>query len=322
MSKIGFVGCGNMGSAMIRGILNGKVAAPQDVCASAVSEKTKKKIREELGIQCAESNRAVADFADILFLAVKPQYYEEVLTEIAPAIRPEQIIVTIAPGKTLRWIEETLLEGLAAVSDVPAADADSAEGSSAEKAESDDDFISASSSCAEDGVNTAAAAPQPAEPAEPAFKIVRTMPNTPAMVGEGMTGVCFNENVTGDDLKKVVPVLESFGKAEVVAEKLLDVVTAVAGSSPAYVFMMIEAMADGAVADGMPRAQAIHFAAQAVKGSAEMVLSLGKHPAELKDMVCSPGGTTMEAVRVLEAKGLRSALIEAEKACVAKSRGM
>lgn len=273
MSKIGFIGCGNMGSAMIRGILRGNVAAPQDVCASAVSEKTKKKITEDLGIKCAESNCAVTEFADILFLAVKPQYYEKVLTEIAPVIRPEQIIVTIAPGKTLRWIEETLLEG------------------------------------------------QSAEP-EPAFKIVRTMPNTPAMVGEGMTGVCFNQNVTEEELKKVMPVLESFGKAEIVPEKLLDVVTAVAGSSPAYVFMMIEAMADGAVADGMPRAQAIRFAAQAVRGSAEMVLSLGKHPAELKDMVCSPGGTTMEAVRVLEARGLRSALIEAEKACVAKSRGM
>ena len=99
-------------------------------------------------------------------------------------------------------------------------------------------------------------------------------------------------------------------------------VTSVSGSSPAYVFLFIEAMADGAVADGMPRAQAYRFAAQAVLGSAKLMLETGMHPGQLKDMVCSPGGTTMEAVRVLEEKGLRSAVIEAEKACVRKARGM
>ncbi len=154
------------------------------------------------------------------------------------------------------------------------------------------------------------------------LKIVRTMPNTPAMVGEGMTGICPNERVSEEELNEVIKICESFGKAEVVPEHLLDVVTSVSGSSPAYVFLLIEAMADGAVADGMPRAQAYQFAAQAVLGSAKMVLETGKHPGELKDMVCSPGGTTMEAVRVLEEKGFRSAVIEAMKACVKKSRGM
>ena len=110
-------------------------------------------------------------------------------------------------------------------------------------------------------------------------------------------------------------ILSAFGKVEVVSEHLMDVVVSVSGSSPAYVFMFIEAMADAAVADGMPRAQAYQFAAQAVLGSAKMVLETGKHPGELKDMVCSPGGTTIEAVRVLEEKGLRSAVIEAMKAC-------
>lgn len=102
----------------------------------------------------------------------------------------------------------------------------------------------------------------------------------------------------------------------------MDVVVSVSGSSPAYVFMLIEAMADGAVADGMPREQAYRFAAQAVLGSAKMVLDTEKHPGELKDMVCSPGGTTIEAVRVLEREGLRSSVIESMKACVAKARGM
>lgn len=146
-------------------------------------------------------------------------------------------------------------------------------------------------------------------------KIVRTMPNTPALVGEGMTAACPNEFVTEQEKEAVLAILGTFGEVEIVPEKLMDVVVSTSGSSPAYVFMMIEAMADAAVADGMPRAQAYRFAAQAVYGSAKMVLETGKHPGELKDMVCSPAGTTIEAVRVLEAKGFRSAVIEAMKAC-------
>ena len=151
-------------------------------------------------------------------------------------------------------------------------------------------------------------------------KIVRTMPNTPALVGEGITAMCTNELVSSEDADYVKGILSCFGQAEVVGENLMDVVVSVSGSSPAYVFMFIEAMADAAVADGMPRAQAYKFAAQAVLGSAKMVLETGKHPGELKDMVCSPGGTTIEAVRVLEEKGMRSAVIEAMKACTKKAR--
>ena len=123
-----------------------------------------------------------------------------------------------------------------------------------------------------------------------------------------MTAACPNAQVTKEDLDCALSILSAFGKVEVVPERLMDVVVSVSGSSPAYVFMFIEAMADAAVADGMPRAQAVY-------GSAKMVLETGKHPAELKDMVCSPAGTTIEAVRVLEEKGFRSALIEAMKAC-------
>lgn len=137
-----------------------------------------------------------------------------------------------------------------------------------------------------------------------------------------MTAVCANEKVTEEELDEVLTLLGAFGKTEVVSEHLIDVVVSTSGSSPAYVFMMIEAMADAAVADGMARPQAYKFAAQAVMGSAKMVLETGKHPGELKDMVCSPGGTTIEAVRVLEAKGFRSALIEAMKACAEVSRNM
>jgi len=152
------------------------------------------------------------------------------------------------------------------------------------------------------------------------LKIVRTMPNTPALVGEGCTGVCPNENVTKAELDKVLKILSSFGKAYVVPERLMDTVGAVSGSSPAYVFMFIEAMADGAVAGGMPRSQAYEFAAQAVLGSAKLVLESGKHPGELKDMVCSPGGTTIEGVKVLEECGFRGAIMDCMEAVIDKTK--
>jgi pyrroline-5-carboxylate reductase len=153
-------------------------------------------------------------------------------------------------------------------------------------------------------------------------KVIRTMPNTPAMVGEGMTGICAGERVTEEELTQVRELFGGFSETEVIPEHLMDVVTAVSGSSPAYVFLFIEAMADAAVAGGMPRAQAYKFASQAVLGSAKMVLETGKHPGELKDMVCSPGGTTIQAVRVLEEKGLRSSVIEAMMKCLDISKNI
>lgn len=148
------------------------------------------------------------------------------------------------------------------------------------------------------------------------------MPNTPALVGEGMTGVCANDFVTEEELQLVLTLLKSFGRAEVVPEYLMDTVTGVSGSSPAYVFLFLEALADAAVAEGMPRKQAYEFAAQSVLGSAKMLLETGMHPGELKDMVCSPGGTTIEAVAVLERENLRSAVIDATRACIRKSKGV
>jgi pyrroline-5-carboxylate reductase len=263
--KLGFIGCGNMAAAMIGGIIDNGICGAEDIIASDVFEPTRKNAEEQLKIRISADNKEVTANADILFLAVKPQYYEAVIGEIRDVVKDNQIIVTIAPGKTLSWLSETFNKTL---------------------------------------------------------KIVRCMPNTPALVGEGITGVCHNDRVTKDELELVCKVLRGFGKAEVLSENLMDVVVAVSGSSPAYVFMFIEAMADAAVADGMPRAQAYRFAAQAVYGSAKMVLETGKHPGELKDMVCSPGGTTIEAVRVLEKNGLRSTVIEAMKACTKKAKGL
>ena len=263
--KIGFIGCGNMGGAMMKGIVaSGKCAAGDIIASDAVQAALDTK-KGELGINVTVDNKVVAKESDILFLSVKPQYYETVISEIRDVVNDKQIIVTIAPGKTLEWLSDTFGKSL---------------------------------------------------------KIIRTMPNTPAMVGKGMMGMCPNGNVSEKDVEAVRDICSGFSQTEIISENLMDVVTAVSGSSPAYVFMFIEAMADAAVADGMPRPQAYKFAAQAVLGSAKMVLDTGKHPGELKDMVCSPAGTTIEAVRVLEEKGLRSAVFEAMKACVEKSKSM
>ncbi len=262
--KICFIGCGNMASGMIRGILASRMVSAENICASDRSEEAKKRMKEDLKIGCV-SNKEAASSSDLLFLAIKPQVYEEVIREIKDDVSPDTVIISIAPGKSLSWLEEAFGRAL---------------------------------------------------------KFVRVMPNTPAMVGEGMSALCPSALVSEEEFSLVKKIFESFGQAQKVPEHLMDVVTAVSGSSPAYVFLFIEAMADAAVAGGMPREQAYRFAAQAVLGSAKMVLETGMHPAQLKDMVCSPGGTTIEAVRVLEEKGFRSSVIEAELACLNKSRGL
>lgn len=260
--KIGFIGCGNMGTAMLQGILGTGMASAQELTASAKSEATRDKIKHTLQVHLSLSNQEVIDFADIVFLAVKPQYYAQVITEIKDAVKEGQMIVSIAPGKSLQALEELFGRPV---------------------------------------------------------KLVRAMPNTPAMVGEGMTAYCVNAQVTAAEKEQMAQILSCFGKAEEVDESLMNAVTSVSGSSPAYVFLFLEAMADAAVADGMPRDKAYTFAAQAVLGSAKMVLETGLHPGVLKDMVCSPGGTTIEAVRVLEEKGMRACVMEAMKACTEKA---
>ena len=153
-------------------------------------------------------------------------------------------------------------------------------------------------------------------------KLVRAMPNTPALVGEAMSALCVNQNVTPEELKEVQALFNSFGKSEVISESLMDAVIGVSGSSPAYVYMFIEALADGAVKYGLPRAKAYQMAAQTVLGSAKMVLETGKHPGQLKDEVCSPGGTTIAGVSALEEWGFRNAVIKAEDASYEKGRKM
>ena len=263
--KLGFIGTGNMAGAIMGGVIKSNVFKPEEIIGADLFAPGREKVKELYGINVTDSNKEVIEKSEVVIFSVKPQFYADVIQEVKDLVRPEQLIITIAPGKTLAWLAEQFGKDV---------------------------------------------------------KIVRTMPNTPAMVGEGMTAAPPNEHVTKEELDYACKILSAFGKVEVVAEHMMDAVVAVSGSSPAYVFMFIEAMADAAVAEGMPRAQAYKFAAQAVLGSARMVLETGKHPGELKDMVCSPAGTTIEAVGVLEEHGFRSAVIDAMKACVDVAKGM
>lgn len=262
---IGFIGCGNMGRAIIDGLIASKLVHRDQIIASAKTQATRDSIESELGIRVFADNISIVEKSDYLLLAVKPNMHDSVLDEISNYVKEDQIIITIAAGISIKYLKDKL---------------------------------------------------------EKTNKFVKAMPNTPAKVGLGMTALSIGEGLSKEEIDDVLSIFNSFGKAELVDEKLMDAVTAVSGSSPAYVYMMIEAMADGAVMQGMKRDQAYIFASQAVMGAAKMVLETGIHPAVLKDNVCSPGGTTIEAVSKLEESGFRAAILEAMKACADKSRSM
>ena len=263
MHKIGFIGCGNMGRAIIKGIVSSGVCEPGDIIASAHTQATLDAAHEQFGIDVTLDNTQAAQ-AEIVVLAVKPYMFDEVVPQIAPSLPKDVVLISIAPAKTLAWLSETA--GVA--------------------------------------------------------KVVRLMPNTPAAVGEGMTSVVPNDACTQEDIDRVLSIVNSFGKSEFIPEKLIDAGSAVAGCAPAFFYMFIEAMADAAVLEGMPRAQAYRFAAQAAIGSGKMVLESGQHPGALKDAVCSPGGTTIEGVRTLEEMGMRGSVINALMATVDKAQSL
>lgn len=263
--KIGFIGCGNMGKAMLSGLVNSNYISIDNIMVSTRSEESRNNIMHEFNVKCTLNNIEVAKFSDVLFLAVKPNMYKNIINEIKGYLKKDIIIVSIAAGIDLSDIEEWL----------------------------DKDY-----------------------------KIVKTMPNTPALVGEGMSAICPNLNVKKEELDIICNIFKNFGKYEIIEEKYFDGFIALCGSSPAYVFIFIEAMADAAVKLGIPRNKAYKMAEQSILGSAKLALETGKHPGELKDMVCSPGGTTIEAVIELESNGFRSTIIKAMEKCAEKSRSM
>lgn len=261
--KIGIIGLGNMGGAILGGIVEKGIVKKEEIYGYDINDALKNKIKENYGINIALGNEETINNADAVILAVKPQFMADMLEGLKDKWNGNTVIISIAAGKSLEWLEEHV---------------------GSDK------------------------------------KIVRCMPNTPALIGEGCTGMCTNGNVNDDDLKLAMKLLESCGKVIDVTEKQMDAVVGISGSSPAYVFMFIEAMADAGVAAGLTRDKAYEFAASAVKGSAALMLETKKHPGELKDMVCSPAGTTIAAVQTLEQGGFRGLVMDAVEACVNRNR--
>lgn len=259
---IGFIGCGNMAEAMIEGVIKSKLVSNNSIIASNRTEDKINKIKKTLSINVTTDNIEVAKRSDIIIIAVKPDKYKYVLEEIKGHIKKQSIIVTIAPGISICYVESFFNRKV---------------------------------------------------------KVVRTMPNTPALVGEGMTAICSNSEVTDEEFIDIKSIFKSFGKIEVIEEKLMDVVPSISGSSPAYVYLFIEALADGAVLRGISRESAYKMAAQSVLGASKMVLETKEHPAFLKDKVCSPGGTTIEAIYALEKNNFRGTVIEAMESCTKKA---
>lgn len=261
--ELALIGCGNMGTAIIRGILGAGLVPAAGIAVTSHSPVSAARLADELGVTAITDNAEAARDARIVFIAVKPALVPAVAKEIAPALDADAIVVSIAAGLTLARLEELLGGGR---------------------------------------------------------KIVRVMPNLPAMVGAGMSALTPNERVGAEETAEVKQLLEGFGKAEVVPEGQMDAVVAVSGSGPAYVCLFIEALADAGVAEGMPRATAYAFAEQTVLGTVAYLQETGTHPGVLKDRVSSPAGTTIEAVAALEERGLRSAVIEAARICAQRNR--
>lgn len=261
MAKIGFIGAGNMGFAMLKGAL--QIFGKEELTYTDLNKERMEEVKRETGVEYSTDFHGMVRGIKYLVLAVKPQHLENVLESIRDDISSEHVIIAIAPGIAISYYQTYF------------------------------------------GKDT---------------KIVRAMPNTPALVNEGMSGICFSDtDFTIEEKNTIYQFFNSFGKFEEVGENLMDAVVCASGSSPAYVYMFIEALADSAVKYGIPRDKAYTFATQTVLGSAKMVLETGEHPGKLKDQVCSPGGTTIAAVSALEECGFRSAVIKAADACYEKS---
>ena len=257
--KISCIGTGAMGGAIIRAV--SKKFPSNNIFVTDKNHEMGKAFASENKLNFVLTNTEVIKDADYVFIAVKPQFLQDVFEELKGKIESKTVLISMAAGVKIEKLKSYLPEG----------------------------------------------------------RFVRMMPNVCAQIGEAMTAVTKSSDISEKEFSEVVPILNAAGKVEEVPEKLMDCVTAVSGSGPAFVFMFIEALADAAVRCGMPRNQAYTYAAQTVYGSAGMVLESGKHPAALKDMVCSPAGTTIEGVATLEENGFRNAVIKAVTAACEKS---
>lgn len=265
--KIGFIGAGNMGGAIIKGYLGAQKALNNNdtssnifVCDSDLEKATE--LAKSLGINKCDTIEKLVSNCSIIFLAVKPNVYEIVLGEVNKTMTKEKVLISMAAGITI-------------------------------------DFIQGNFSYP--------------------IKIIRIMPNTPALVNESMTAVCMGKGITQDDKLVPLEILRSIGKVELIDEELIHAVIGVSGSSPAYAYMFIEAIARAGVEKGLDYNMALKMAAQSVLGASKMILETGRTPNDLVDMVCSPNGTTIEAVNVLRKNGFNDSVAEGVFAAIDKS---
>jgi pyrroline-5-carboxylate reductase len=259
---VGFIGTGNMAEALIRGLLQAGVAAPEQIVGSEPRPERCREMTEKYKIRAITDNIEVAQKADILVLSIKPQVMSKVLDEIGPHIHPHALVISIAAGIPLAAIEAKL----------------------------------------------------------PQARVVRTMPNTPALVGAGATAIAAGDHATPADLDAAKRIFDSVGITVLLEESQLDAVTGLSGSGPAYIFLIIEALSDAGVKVGLSRYIAQALAAQTVLGSAKLLIDTHEHPGRLKDMVTSPGGTAIAGLHTLEEGGLRTTLINAVEAATKRSR--
>ena len=260
IASIGFLGAGKMATALAHAWLTAGLV--RQVHASDPAPAARSAFQSQTGMSAGDSNLEVVDRADVLVLAVKPQFMAGLLAEISPQLAHRHLVISIAAGLPLRL----LAAGLG-----------------------------------------------------PATRLVRVMPNTPCLVGASASGYAPAETATPADVALVDRLLNAVGMAYRLPEHLLDAVTGLSGSGPAFVYVIIEALSDGGVRMGLPRDVATALAAQTVLGSAKMVLETGEHPGSLKDMVTSPAGTTIAGLHALERGGLRAALMDAVEAATLRS---
>jgi pyrroline-5-carboxylate reductase len=261
--KIGFLGGGKMAGALAAGFVRAGLVRPAQLLASDPSPAARAAFEKQAGAKTSVSNQEVARFGQVLILAVKPHFVDDVLAEIRPEFGEGHLLLSIAAGVPLARLEKSLPAGA---------------------------------------------------------RVVRLMPNAPALVGASATGFALGKSARPEDGKLAEELFSALGYAVQLKESLLDAVTGLSGSGPAYLCLVIEALSDGGVDAGLPRDVATKLAAQTVLGSARMVLETGLHPGAIKDMVASPGGTTIEGLHELEKGKLRGCLISAVRAASEKSR--
>lgn len=252
--RIGILGAGNMGTAILRGLLSAEKVNNRQVCISDVNPSRLSELKSELGVVTASTNQALAEFADIVVLAIKPQTMAAVIDDVGDAWRPDCVVLSILAGVSTATLEARLPKHV---------------------------------------------------------RVLRAMPNTAALVLQAATAITAGSRAQEDDMELARELFGCVGRTVEVPETLMDAVTGLSGSGPAFVLLAIEAMADGAVCAGMPRAMAFELAAQTMVGTAHMLLATGEHPAVLKDRVTSPAGTTIAGLMELEAGGVRHAFARA-----------